>query len=376
MLRRSVGGGVSIPPRFALLEAVTHTLNTMDAGTVDETAGQATDIAIISTGGTFGMQASVRGLAPAPVADRIDALLRSSPIPGLRYTVSELSPQIDSANATPAAWQQIVETIDACYDQFDGFVIVHGTDTMAYAAAAVSYVFSDRGKPIVFTGAQRPLSASDSDGPANLVGALKHLLLARPGTVDIYFGGTVLSATRAIKYSTTSDSAFIEAPRHFGASGQDGTAGAGALDFAAYSDIEIPVIRVYPGISARVVSAILGADVPAAVLQCYGFGNVPAGTDGLIDSLARATARGQVIVAVTQCVDGVITLGASEVSTSLADAGVIDGADLTTEAALTKLHYLFGCNLPATAVREIFGSSRSAERAPVSQQSQQQLGKA
>jgi L-asparaginase len=337
---------------------VTHSLNTVDTQTVDEAPGQATNVAIISTGGTFGMQASVRGLAPAPVADRIDELLRSTPIPDVKYTVSELSPQIDSANATPAAWQRIVEAIDACYNEFDGFVIVHGTDTMAYSAAAISHVFAGRSKPIVFTGAQRPLSASDSDGPANLVGALEHLLLARPGSVDIYFGGTVLSGTRAIKYSTIADQAFIEAPRCADASTRDVGAGPEARAFVAFSDIEVPVIRVYPGISARVVSAILDADVPAAVLQCYGFGNVPSGTDGLIDSLARATARGQVIVAVTQCVDGVITLGASEVSTSLVDAGVIDGGAMTTEAALTKLHYLFGCNLPASTVRELVGSIR------------------
>jgi L-asparaginase len=324
---------------------------------VNKAAGHATNVAIISTGGTFGMQASVRGLAPAPVADRIDELLRSTPIPDVNYTVSELSPQIDSANATPAEWQRIVEAIDACYDEFDGFVIVHGTDTMAYAAAAISYVFAGRGKPIVFTGAQRPLSAGDSDGPANLVGALEHLLLARPGSVDIYFGGTVLSGTRAIKYSTIADQAFIEAPRDIDASTPEGGAVVDALDFVAFTDIDIPVIRVYPGITARVISAILDADVPAAVLQCYGFGNVPASTEGLIDSLARATARGQVILAVTQCVDGVITLGASEVSTSLVDAGVIDGGAMTTEAALTRLHYLFGCNLPGSTVREIVGTA-------------------
>ena len=338
-------------------------LDTMDTRTVDDSTDRSMDVAIISTGGTFGMQTSSRGLTPAPVADRIDALLRTSQIRGLKYVVSELIPQIDSANATPAAWQQIVDAIDAVYDRFDGFVIVHGTDTMAYAAAAVSYAFAHRDKPIVFTGAQRPLSSSNSDASANLVGALEHLILARPRNVDIYFGGTVLSGTRAIKFSTTADRAFLEPPRSIDPGTPDVEAGLAELGFVAYQDIEIPVIRMYPGISARVVSAILDGGVPGAVLQCYGFGNVPAGTPGLLDAIASATARGQVIVAVTQCVEGAIALGASEVSTSLAEAGVIDGADMTTEAALTKLHYLFGCGIPSHTVRELVALNRVGELA-------------
>jgi L-asparaginase len=234
---------------------------------------------------------------------------------------------------------------------------------MAYAAAAVSYAFANRDKPIVFTGAQRPLSRSDSDGPANLVGALEHVIRTRPRNVDIYFGGAVLSGTRAIKFSTKADRAFIEAPRPADAGTADEPGGSMGLDFVAYADIEIPVIRTYPGISARVVSAILDEGVPGAVLQCYGFGNVPAGTPGLLEAIARATARGQVIVAVTQCIEGTITLGASEVSTSLADAGVTDGADMTTEAALTKLHYLFGCGLAPAAVRELVAVDHVGELA-------------
>jgi L-asparaginase len=327
--------------------------------TVDETGGRVLNVAIISTGGTFGMLASSRGLAPAPVAGRIDALLRSSSIAGLTYRVSELVPQIDSANATPAAWQQIVAAIEAGFDEFDGFVVIHGTDTMAYSAAAVSYVFAGRGKPIVFTGAQRPLSTSDSDGPANLVGALEHLMLSGSGTVDIYFGGIVLSGTRAMKFSTVADRAFIETP-HLGGIESDGDAVVPA--FGGFGDIEVPVIRMYPGISGRVVSAILEG-VPGAVLQCYGFGNMPAGTPGVLEAIAGASDRGQVIVAVTQCVEGGITLGASEVSTSLAEAGVVDGGDMTTEAALTKLHYLFGCGLPSGTVRELMGINRVGELA-------------
>jgi L-asparaginase len=332
----------------------------MTAGDASHPTAQETSIAIISTGGTFGMEASERGLRPAPVAERIDALLRSPGIPGLVYTVTELAPQIDSANATPSAWQQIVDAIEARYDDFDGFVIVHGTDTMAYSAAAVAFAFSDRQKPIVFTGAQRPLSSARSDGRLNLVGAIEHLMLTRPSTADIYFGGVAMSGTRAVKYSTTADRAFISATTAHAESVGETSARSADPDairaippFVRYSDIEIPVIRVYPGITSRTLSAMLGDDLPAAVLQCYGFGNLPAAAPGLLDAIAAASARGQVIVAVSQCVDGRITLGASEVSTGLADAGVVDGADLTTEAALAKLHYLFGCGLSGSAVREL-----------------------
>jgi L-asparaginase len=303
------------------------------------------------------MEASARGLRPAPVAERIDALLRSPAIPGLAYTVTELAPQIDSANATPSAWQQIVDAIEERYDDVDGFVIVHGTDTMAYSAAAVAFAFSDRHKPIVFTGAQRPLSSGDSDGALNLIGAVKHLMLTRPQTADIYFGGVAMNGTRAVKYSTTADRAFISATiaqaESSAANTATGAAGTRSIPpFGRYSDVEIPVIRVYPGLSARTMSAMLG-DLPAAVLECYGYGNMPAATPGLLDAIAAASGRGQVIVAVSQCFEGRITLGRSEVSTGLVEAGVIDGADLTTEAALAKLHYLFGCGLSASAIREL-----------------------
>jgi L-asparaginase len=339
-----------------------NTSNPMDTRAVNNTGDRVMDVAIISTGGTFGMQSSSRGLTPAPVADRIDVLLRASPIPGLAYSVSELAPQIDSANATPAAWQQIVEAIEAVYDRFDGFVIVHGTDTMAYSAAAVSYAFAGRGKPIVFTGAQRPLSADDSDGPANLLGALEHVILGQSSGVDIFFGGTVLTGSRATKFSTTADRAFIQTP-HVCPPVPVGVVGAEGLPFARFGDVEVPVIRMYPGITARVVAAILDGEVPGAVLQCYGFGNVPAAAPGLLEVIARAFDRGQVIVAVTQCVDGEITLGASEVSTSLAEAGVVDGGDMTTEAALTKLHYLFGCGLASGRARELMGVNLVGELA-------------
>lgn len=310
-------------------------------------------VEIISTGGTFGMQLSARGFRPAPVAERIEELLRVAHLPGLAYSVTEIIPQIDSANACPEDWQQLVNVIDATYDNADGFVVIHGTDTMAYSASAVSYAVARRGKPIVFTGAQRPLSVPDSDGPANILGALKYLLTGFSRGVDLYFGGSTMPGNRAVKVSSTALAAFIAPhlpnvpfPSHTESTLQT------LETFTGYANIEVPVIGFYPGMSAQSLAGMLGKDLPGAVLQCYGSGNAPS-TPGLLNVIAEASERGQVIIAVSQCLEGRIALRAYEASTGLANAGVADGADMTTAAALTKLHYLFGCGLTPGQVRDL-----------------------
>lgn len=321
-------------------------------------------VAIISTGGTFGMQLSAVGLRPAPVAERIDELLRVANLPGLAYSVTEIIPQIDSANVCPDDWQQLVNIIEATSDNADGFVVIHGTDTMAYSASAVSFAVGRWGKPVVFTGAQRPLSFPNSDGPANMLGALKHLLNGFLRGVDLYFGGSAMPGNRAVKASSTALAAFVapNLPKAPFLSPSEPTWRT-LETFTGYAGIEVPVIRFYPGMTARSLARILAQDAPGAILQCYGSGNAPS-APGLLNVIAEASERGQVIVAVSQCLEGSIALGAYEASNGLAKAGVADGADMTAEAALTKLHYLFGCGLTPEQVRDLAPVNLAGELTP------------
>jgi L-asparaginase len=279
------------------------------------------------------MRPSARGLVPAPVAERIMELL--SDHASSLHSVTELEPQLDSANATPRSWQTIVDAIQALPSDVTGVVVVHGTDTMAYSTAAVAYALSGLPRPVAFTGAQRPIAAEGSDGPGNLLAAFGRLCDHDSAGVELAFGGIVIPGTRAVKVSATDFKAFAWSHPDADVSG----ASTPTLPFRGYHDADIPVIRFYPGITARTLAAMVEG-APAAVLQCYAYGNAPVATPGILESLATAAREGSVIVAVSQCFDGTIALGASAVSSELLDAGVVEGGDMTTEAALTKLHYL------------------------------------
>jgi L-asparaginase len=317
-------------------------------------------IAVISAGGTFGMLESARGLAPAPVEQRIASLLADEAAAAdgesAIHSITELAPQIDSANATPTSWQVIVDAINALPAEVDGVVVVHGTDTMAYSTAAVAYATAASPVPIVFTGAQKPIAVEGSDGPGNLIAAFRRVLERDSGGVELAFGGDVIPGTRAVKVSATAFQAF--AWSHPDRTDLEGTAS--TLGFRGYRDSDIPVIRLYPGITARTVSRLLDG-ASAAVLQCYAYGNAPVATPGIIDVLAAAAENGCVVVAVSQLLDGTIALGASAVSSALLGAGIVEGGDLTTEAALTKLHYLRSTDATDDEVRRAIGEPIAGE---------------
>ncbi|GAB3922166.1 L-asparaginase 1 [Microlunatus endophyticus] len=307
-------------------------------------------IAVVSSGGTFGMRDTARGLAPAPVRDRIRRLVDGAPRP---CEVFELEPQIDSAHAAPADWQRLVDVVAELGPQHSGIVIIHGTDTMAYAAAAVAIARHVRPSPVVFTGAQIPIAVSDSDGPANLEAALRRTARIPTPRVEICFGGQVINGARATKLSATGLAAFGEVPfAHGHDGGRTEATPPTALEerFEGFGDDEIPVLRCYPGMSAATMDRMI-AGRRAVVLQCYGYGNLPT-NEAILRVLRTAIDAGTLVVAISQCAEPAISLGVSHPTTALAESGVISGHDLTTEAALAKLHYLLRCDLSADLLQE------------------------
>jgi L-asparaginase len=307
---------------------------------------------IAYTGGTIGMQKNARG-AYEPLPRYLEEQMRAMPefkdpqMPD--YTLNEYEPLLDSSNMTPANWRRIAQDIQAHYADYDGFVVLHGTDTMAYTASALAFML--RGpKTIVITGSQIPLCETRTDARDNLLTSL--LIAANPipiPEVCLYFGGKLLRGCRSVKISADSFQAF-ESPNF----PPLGTAGITIqinrelvlppplhpdLRVQEFQEPIVAALRLFPGISAKVIEAVLQGELHGLVLEAYGAGNGPTATPGVLDALRRATERGVVMVACTQCLSGRVDLGAY--ATSLASAGVISGFDMTAEAALAKLFYLF-----------------------------------
>ncbi|MFK4298783.1 L-asparaginase [Arthrobacter sp. GAS37] len=307
---------------------------------------KAPKLGIIATGGTFSGLRTDRGYAPSPVADRLVGLLAESSR-DLDISVHEFDPPIDSADATPETWQRLIDAVDQI--ESGPILVIHGTDTMAYSAAALAFTRPRR--RIVFTGAQRPISYPGSDGTANLTEAVAAATDGTSSGTSIAFGGRVIPATRAVKDSTLVGSGYRYA---LGASKNgEHDEKRPRLTFTRFTSEEIPVLRVYPGITAETAGAILDRARHAAVLDCYGTGNVPASSPGLLDVIARGTARGLTIVAVSQSIDGGVELNATPHGTNLAEAGVTDGGNLTLEAAHVKLHFLLGCGLTTSQISQL-----------------------
>ena len=283
----------------------------------------------------------------------------------MRYCVYEFETLLDSSSIDADGWIQIASVVANNYDLFDGFVILHGTDSLAYSCSALSFILEDLGKPVVLTGSQAPITELQNDATDNLLGSMivaGHFAIPE---VCLFFNYKLLRGNRTTKVSATDFNAFAS-PNFpplatISAIGTDvswhlvqppSKTGKLTLQTNLYT-AHVACLRIFPGIRPEMVDAVLRVkDLKGLVLETYGAGNAPGGPDSTMTKvLADACARGVVIVNVTQCLSGNVSPLYAP-ATILGRAGVIFGHDMTSEAALTKLAYLLG--LP-DATSEVVG---------------------
>ncbi len=314
-------------------------------------------IYVAYTGGTIGMKKSVQGFVPVDghLTDSINALPEFHRDEMPEFTINEYQPLIDSSNMTPSDWQRIADDIKEHYDDYDGFVVLHGTDTMAYTSSALSFMFENLNKPIIVTGSQIPLSQLRSDGQVNVLNSLYIAANYPINEVGLFFNNKLYRGNRSIKAYADGFNAFdspnmpplLEAGININIIAGKISACVELEPTVIVRDITpqpIGVVHLYPGISSDVIENTIRQPVKALILRSYGVGNAPQ-DPALLACLAKAKAQEIVVINCSQCIKGTVNMSGYATGNALSQAGVISGHDMTLEATLTKLHYLLSQNL-------------------------------
>lgn len=330
-------------------------------------------VLIIYTGGTIGMKKTDQGYRPAPRF--LDEELHSIPDLSLAdfpaWELYEMNPLLDSSNMTLKEWNEIGRVIYENYENYCGFVVLHGTDTMAYTASALSFILRGLNKPVVLTGSQIPLSELRSDGRDNLITSV---LIASEGVANevcLYFSGKLLRGNRAIKMSADGLVAF-KSPNYpllaevgitvkYNKSALLKHKEETTLEYLPFNNVPIGVLKVFPGIQFGLFEDIMTEKLHGIVLETFGSGNIPSGGDELLPIIKKAFASGSVVAVCSQCPIGTVALGAYETSSSLKSAGAVSGKDMTTEAAVAKLYHLFSLELQKEEIKRLMEENIAGE---------------
>lgn len=325
-----------------------------------------TKLLVLYTGGTIGMQQSADGLAPASGFEARmraqQALEHDRQLPA--WTFRELLPPIDSANMSQANWLAMVEAIRAGVEQdgCDAVLLLHGTDTLAYSAGALSFLLLGLDLPVVLTGSMQPAGVDGSDAWSNLFGAMAALQQGVAPGVHLYFNGSLMHGARVSKLASASLGAFAELPRL--RRGEHADSLPTSLDYRQpRQPVNLAVLPLFPGLRAEHLRALLASGVRGLLLECYGSGTGPSDDAALLAALKAAHEQGVVLAAISQCMHGHVEFGVYAAGSQLAATGLVSGGGMTREAALGKLFALLGAGLSQTEVEHWFALDLCGERA-------------
>jgi len=334
-------------------------------------------ILLIYTGGTIGMVKDFK--TGALRTFDFDKLLKHIPeINHLNCVITSVSFQnpIDSSNMNPSNWVIISEIIEENYEKFDGFVVLHGSDTMSYTASAISFMFENLTKPIIFTGSQLPIGDLRTDAKENLITSIEIASAQENGSpviseVGLYFEYKLYRANRTTKVNAEHFEAFTSP--NFPPLGESGVhlkfnkqliykpTSIKPLKIRKQLNNNVVILKIFPGITKTVIESILNSKgLSGVILETYGSGNAPT-EKWFLNLLSEAISKGVYIINVTQCIGGSVIMGQYETSMALEKIGVISGNDITTESALAKLMYLLGENIPKNKFKSFFETQLRGE---------------